>query len=301
MVLTGILTMIVVWCMCYGMMPTVVLAVLCLALGAVFAISNRHEHGDFLDIDVLAQKSRLLPINPALKMWPILALMFICIASNSPWIGLILAAFCLVMTVMVGGIRIHDYLALMAIPIVFMLISGLALLFEFGPDAQGVINIDLFGVWMFVPATNQVKTILVMSKAFGAISCLYLLGLSTPMVDVIGVLRRAHVPDVVVALMYLVYRCTFIMLDMHHSMKNAATCRLGSCDLRTSVRTTGLIFANLFARSYKKANNMFDAMESRCYDGGISFYSTSKPVDARQIAFTACIVAITLAVTIMLY
>lgn len=301
MVATGILTMIVVWCMFYGVIPTVWLALLCVVLGVIFAVLSRHEHGDFFDIDMQAQRSRLLKMSPALKNWSVIALMFICIASNSPWVGLGLAVFCLIMTVIVGGIELHDYVALMAIPLVFMLISGLALLFEFGPEAAGVINIPLFGIWMFVPDVNQAKTILVMAKAFGAISCLYLLSLSTPMVDIIGVLRRAHIPDVVASLMYLIYRCTFIMLEMHHSMKDAATCRLGYCNLSTSIRTTGQIYSNLFARSYKKANNMFDAMESRCYDGDVEFYSTAKPITAVQAVFAIAVIVATLSATIVLY
>ena len=73
----------------------------------------------------------------------------------------------------------------------------------------------------------QVRTMLVMARALGAVSALYLLSLSTPMPEIIGVLRKMRCPDVVTELMYLIYRYIFLLFHMHDAMKNSAMSRLG--------------------------------------------------------------------------
>ena len=47
-----------------------------------------------------------------------------------------------------------------------------------------------------------------------------------------------------------------------------------------SLRTTGRVYGGLLAHSFRRAQACFDAMESRCYDGGIRFLTRVKPVRA---------------------
>jgi cobalt/nickel transport system permease protein len=235
----------------------------------------------------LAQNSRLHSVSPTLKFWMVLALLFLCISSPSPVVGLALALATAFLTTVVGGIKLRDYLGLMALPLSFLLLSGLALLFEYNPQATGVINVAVFNGYLTVSYQAQTTALLVMSRAFGALSCLYLLSLSTPMSEIITVLRRAHCPDVVVELMYLTYHYIFVLLAMYDSMKHAAESRLGYRDLRTFVRTTGNICANLLACSYRQASTNFDAMESRCYDGEIRFLESGRHVTVPQISIAS--------------
>ena len=47
-----------------------------------------------------------------------------------------------------------------------------------------------------------------------------------------------------------------------------------------SLRTTGRVYGGLLAHSFRRAQACFDAMECRCYDGGIRFLTREKPVRA---------------------
>lgn len=282
----AILTMVVVWCTFYTMVPNGILMAACISIAILSVISHRHEHEGVLDVDCVAQQSRLNSLNPVLKFWSALALMFICVASNTPVTGVFLAILMMLITVIIGKVRLKDYIDLLTIPMVFLFMSGLALLFDFTATtitSNVVIEIPVFNHYLTVTHKSQLQTILVMSKAMGSISCLYFLSLSTPMAEIIGVMKKSKVPTIVIELMYLIYRYTFILFDMHHAMKEAAASRLGFVDFRTGVRTTGLLFAHLLARSYRKASNNFDAMESRCYTGEIEFLENEKAVRTRHV------------------
>ncbi len=301
MIITAILTMLVLWCLFYGVVPNVILIGICLITGAFLAVLSRHKHEGFLVIDILAQNSKLNKVNAALKFWTVLALLFLCVASNSVAIGLILTVVMLLLIVPCGGLHFHEYLSLLSLPVSFLLISALALLFDYGNAAAGVINLPIIQGYLFVSQASQIRAALVLSKALGALSCLYLLSLSTPMSEIISVLRRAHIPDVVIELMYLIYRYTFVLFEMYRSMKDAAKSRLGFVNFSISVKTTGMIYSNLLARSYQKAMKNFDAMESRCYVGEIRFLENEKRISLIQSILAVSFVIIILALTVALH
>ena len=299
--ITAILSAAVVWCLFYGKINSTVLAVICAGLGTVLLIFGKHTNNQFLTIDVLAYSSRLRKVNPSLKFWTVLILMVICISAKSPAAGIFLTVIMAVLVVFIGGLELHDYVNILALPVLFLMTSGLVLLFEITAYKNGVISIPLFGYgyWLCVSEITQARAALVLSRALGAVSCLYLLSLTTPMADLIGVLRRSKCPNVMIELMYLIYRYIFILLSMHHTMKNAAKSRLGYIDYRTSIRTTGKLYSNLLSRSYRQANNNFDAMESRCYDTEIRFLENRGEITVIHISVAVCITVCALCLSLL--
>lgn len=111
---------------------------------------------------------------------------------------------------------------------------------------------------------------------------MYFLTLTTPACEIVGVLRRAHVPKLIIELMYLIYRFIFILLDIYGRMREAAESRLGYRDFRTSCRSFGGTVGNMLVLSMRKSGTYYDAMLSRCYNGEIQFLEPEKPVHMQQ-------------------
>ena len=260
-----------------GTLPTAAVLALCVLAGGALAVFGHHSHGGVLVIDVYARRSRYFAWSPALKTGGCVLLLVLCVASPSPWVPLALALIMAFLTVW-GGIRFHDYLALLSLPAAFLLLSGLALLWDYVPVMDGVAAIPLWNGWLVVTAAAQVRARLVMARALGAMSCLYFLSLSTTMPEIFSVLRRAHVPSVMTELAVLIYRYLFVLLSAYETMQDAAASRLGYSTFARSIRTTGAVYGNLLAASFRRAGACFDAMESRCYDGEIRFLEREKPV-----------------------
>ena len=165
-------------------------------------------------------------------------------------------------------------------PAAFLLLGGIALLWEYASAPGGVANVPFLGGYFVLRAPAQTAARLVMARALGAVGCLYFLSLSTPVPELLDALRRARVPEVVGDLAVLIYRYIFILFATFRSMRDAAASRLGYAGPVRSLRTTGRVYGGLLAHSFRRAQACFDAMESRCYDGGIRFLTREKPVRA---------------------
>ncbi len=299
--IAAILTMVVVWCLFYGKIPVAVLAVFCVGFGLAFGIISKHKSSRLMVIDVLAQVSCLKKVNPLLKFWVVITLMVLCVSATNPVVGIYLAITVLVLVVYIGGLKFYDYIHILALPVSFLMMSGLVQLFEVTTQPIGVFGFRLFGFWFCVSAVAQDNTVLVMARALGAVSCLYLLSLTTPMAELIGVLRRLRCPNVLIELMYLIYRYIFILFSMYQTMGDAAKSRLGYRDYPTSLRTTGSLYSNLLSRSYRMANKNFDAMESRCYDTEIRFLENRERVTGVQTVVSIGIIISTLSLSLLLH
>lgn len=149
-----------------------------------------------------------------------------------------------------GKVRLYDYIRFLAMPLFFILFGGGALFF----------------------ATEDMWLVLLVTlRAVGAVSAFYFLTLSTPVGELMAVLRKCHVPPVLIGLMYLLYRDIFVLTGVWQSMFTAAQSRLGYADYRTSLRTFGGIGSNLLLLSWKRADDCYHAMEARGYEGTICF------------------------------
>ena len=296
---TAVLTMAFTWCLLYGSLAQPLLIAVCVVSGAFFADFSRHKPDRELSVDALAQTSRLRHVSPALKFLTLLALIIICVASRSLLAGVFLVFAALVLAAPVGGLGLRRFVHVLTLPVSFLLIGGLALLIEVSPGPIGVFNINVLGAFLSVTAASQARAALIVSRALGAVSCLSLLSVTTPMPDIIGVLRRFRCPSLIIDLMYLIYRYIFILLSLHHEMHNAVRSRLGFRDLRTSIRATGMIYANLLARSYQFASKNFDAMESRCYDTGIRFLERRAGVAPVHMGVAAALLLASLCISML--
>lgn len=276
--ITGVLAALVLFGLCAGAMPAGAAAALGVLAGAALWAFGHHSHGGVLVIDVYARRSRYFAWSPALKTAACALLLVLCVVSPTSWVPLALALILAALTVAGGGVTPRDYLALLSLPAAFLLLSALALLWDYAPAGDGVLAVPLWNGWLVVTAAAQARARLVTARALGAVSCLYFLSLSTTVPEMIAVLRRARVPQVMTELAVLIYRYLFVLLSACGAMKDAAASRLGYGGLVRSIRTTGAVYGNLLSASFRRSGACFDAMESRCYDGEIRFLQREKPV-----------------------
>ncbi len=268
-----------------GQLPPMWMAAVCLLVVFLFLLGGSHRHDSMLTLDVYARRSQLCRENAAFKTVGSLCLLVMCVCSSSPIPPLCLFLFLSIVTVAAGGVKLREYFSLLGLPAMFLMLSGLTLLWDFYQKLpkEAVLFLPFFGGWLAVVPAAQALGMLVLSRALGAVSCLYFLSLSTPLSELLSVLRRAHVPDIVVELAVLIYRYIFILLATFRDMKHSAASRLGYQGLKRSLCTTGLIYGALLANSFRRAGACFDAMESRCYTGQIVFFTPKKQVTGKLI------------------
>lgn len=225
-------------------------------------------------IEQYAYASGLRYSSPYLKTVFSVAVLLACLILDKPAVSAFIILSMMAAAVSVGRVKLYDYIGLLAIPLFFLVFGGIALLFT----------------------TYDVRTTAeVTLRALGAVSAFYFLILSTPVGEIMTVLRRCHLPKLFLTLMYLIYRFIFILTDVWGAMNTAAQARLGYVDYRTSLHTFGGIAGNLLVLSMKRADAFYDAMEARCYDGELRFLETAKRSRAYEwigAAFYLCVLVL---------
>lgn len=143
-------------------------------------------------------------------------------------------------------------MSLMSIPVVFMILGSIAIAFGVSMSPIGDYNLHLCGFYLYTSDENIMKTMEIVMKAFGAISAMYMMTLSTNTSEIISVLRKAHIPKIIIELMNMIYRFIFILIDVQCKMKNSAQSRLGYIDFKTSCYSFGSTASKLLIVSLKK-------------------------------------------------
>ncbi len=244
----------------------------------------RNKQAEGFSIDFYAYTSKIRGWNATFKVYLSVMILILCILLDNPYVSVVVIIIMAYLTVVKGGLAVHKYLSILTIPIIFILLGTFTIAIDFSRHPMGEYNLYLGFCYVFTSQAKLKEVVFLILKVFASISSLQMMTLSTPSSEIIHVLRKAHVPKLIVELMNLIYRYIFILMEVYTKMKNSAESRQGYCDFKTSCYTFGSIASNMLVVSLKKANTYYDAMEARCYDGDLIFLEEYKKVEAIQVA-----------------
>ncbi|KGF48116.1 hypothetical protein HMPREF0872_00510 [Veillonella montpellierensis DNF00314] len=258
----------------------------------------KHKKHAF-SIDMYAYHSNINGWNPGLKLLLATCMICSCIVLDNLYVSMSIILISMFITVVIGKMNFREYLIILSVPITFLIVGSLVIAFNIDSVERG-----LFGMWTplgYIFASHEsLNTVLhLWGKAFGGMSAMFMLSLSTPSNEIFSVLRKLYVPTLVIELMNMVYRFVFIMIETFLHMHESAESRLGFVNYRTSLKTFGCIASNLFIVSMKKGDRYYDAMEARCYDGNLVFLETEKDITVIQSVMVLVSMIIILGIWIM--
>ena len=254
-------------------------------------------------IDKLCYYSKLRYKSPYLKTALAMITLIIAVTARSVSVSLLIVAVMAYLTMIKGGTEPRRYCHFMAIPFTFLLLSSIAIAVNLSHTPLSVLSIPLGSWYLTVSFSGLYLVFKLIMTAMASVSCLYFLTLTTPLTDILMVLKRIHCPYLIIELMMLIYRFIFVLLDIAYQLRISQICRLGNKDRRTSWRSIGELMAVLLVRAMGRANDLYDAMESRCYDGIISVLEETAVTTKKEIAgvclFAAMLTAVAVAATIL--
>ena len=254
-----------------------------------------------ITIDNLCYHSKLRYCNAGEKFaFAVLTLLF-CVVSRSSVIAVIVLLTTGILTVWKGGIPFFRYLKFLTVPLAFLILSTLAIVLNISKIPLDLFSIPLGSWYLTGSRTALFYALQLILTALASVSCLYFLSFNTPMTDILSVLRRMHCPRLVIELMLLIYRFIFLLTEIASSITTAQNSRLGNKDFRTSCHSFSAMVSALFIRAIKKSSSLYDAMESRCYDGTIRVLTEHFPPKRREIFAIVLFEVFLLAVTLALH
>jgi cobalt/nickel transport system permease protein len=224
-----------------------------------------------ISIDKLAYTSKLKNVNPMEKFIFSMATIIMSITLNNIKVSIIVLLVMGFMTVSKGKLPFKDYIALMSLPLTFLIIGVITIAINVTSINKGLIfSFSVFNIKLGCTYESISIATRLFFKSLASVSCLYFLTLTTPIFEVLSVLRKLKVPKLFVELMGLIYRFIFVLLDTVNMIYISQNSRLGYSTFRISLNSLGGLISSLFLSSYKRSQDIYTAMESRCYDDEIN-------------------------------
>ena len=238
-------------------------------------------------IDKLSYQSKLRYVNASEKLVYALLTLVLCVLSRSVKVAVLVFAVNGVLTVGKGGIPLFRYIKLLMIPLAFLAAGMAAVMINVSRIPMDAFALPA-GEWYITGSCEGIRCGLRLCiTALSAVSSLYFLSLNTVMTDILCACRKLHFPPLLTELMLLIYRFIFVLFETASSITVSQQSRLGNRSFKTRIRSFGKLGSSLFILALKRSGALYDAMESRCYDGSIRVLSREQPAKAGEIAVIA--------------
>ena len=231
-------------------------------------------------IEQSAYANRWRGVSPAAKGLFALSGLIAAFAASTPQAAAA-SAFLLVVVTLAGARVAANRLMRVAAPAFgFLLVGSLSLLVSPDLDAQGALMVH----WLPEGAAPFLRLV---SRSTAALAALLFLVLTTPLIDLIALLRWLRVPEVLLELMVVCYRMLFVFSEALHDTLTAQSARLGYATPRLALRSLGQLTAGLTLQIWSRAHDLHVAAMARNCDGPLRFLEPTFAHATRDLALAA--------------
>jgi cobalt/nickel transport system permease protein len=196
----------------------------------------------------------------------VIALAMATITTNI-YINLSILIIMSMLTTVVAGIPINKYFKLLFIPSTFLVLSILTILISISRVDIYAWRIEIFNYYIGITESALQESILLSTRVFAAMASTFFLGLTTPLNNIIRVLKKMYLSNVLIELLVLIYRFIFIFLKEAMEIHTGQELKFGYSNMKNSLRSTGLLISSLFTRLILRYRDMVVILECKLYDG----------------------------------
>ena len=229
-------------------------------------------------IEQCAYGNRWRNVSPAAKGLFALGGFIAAFAAGRPAHAAAVAGMMTLAAVAGAGVPFARFLRVALPPLGFLLLGSLSLAFSLAYTPDLVVR------WL---PSGWAPIAQLAARSGGALASLLFLALTTPMIDLIALLRRLKMPEVLLELMVLCYRMLFVFSEALHDTRTAQAARLGYATPRLALRSLGSLTANLTLQIWQRAHALHVAAESRNNDGALRFLEPEYAHTSRDLTLAA--------------
>jgi len=230
-------------------------------------------------IEQSAYANRWRHVAPAAKGVFALAGFVAAFAAATPRAAIAVAALICLVTLVGARVAAGRYLRVAGPALIFLAISCVSLAFSVNVDGQSSAFDLTPGGWQKVAEVG--------ARSLGALAALLFLVLTTPLIDLIALLRALRTPEILLEIMVLCYRMLFVFSEAVHDTLTAQSARLGYSSNRLALRSLGGLAANLTLQVWQRASDLHVAALARNNDGPLRFLEPTF-ANGRRDVLVAC-------------
>lgn len=222
-------------------------------------------------IDHYAYGNALRRVDPAQKGGLTAIAIMLCLLLDRPAVGWLTLGWMFVLTSLWAQVPSRVFVRTLLAEGLFLFLSviGVAISVSLEHPAGDRAAWHLGGLWISTDTNAISLAYYLFTRALGCAAALNFLILTTPLTDLIELMRRVRVPETLIELMTLIYRAIFVLLDSMQRMAIAQAARLGYSSPGRALRSTALLGSQLFLDAYRRSWRMQTALKSRGLEGGI--------------------------------
>ncbi|ASA20037.1 cobalt ECF transporter T component CbiQ [Paenibacillus donghaensis] len=223
-------------------------------------------------IDAISYANGFRQLSP---LWKSLfaAVMFILSYLLHPFLQLTICLWIAVWCLLYARIPVRAYVMLLGMALLFYVLSLPALLLEIGHPAAGqawiTFPLPLTSLTVYITAGGVLRGGLLLARLAACLSCLLFVIFTTPFTELLLVLRRLRVPQLVLELMLIMYRFLFLLSDSAHGMLLARRLRGGSRGFRATIREAGSMGGALLGQTMRRYRGLSQGLAARGFTGEI--------------------------------
>ncbi|NJO83957.1 MAG: cobalt ECF transporter T component CbiQ [Blastochloris sp.] len=252
-------------------------------------------------IDRYAYNNALRRTDPAQKGGLAVLTILLCLLLDRPTVGLLAVAWMLALTALWARVPAFAFGRTLLAEGLFLLLSvvGVALSVSLSQPDAAPLAWRIGPLWFSTSSDALDLALRLLTRALGCAAALNFLILTTPLTDLIELLRRLRIPETLIELMTLIYRAIFVLLESLERMRIAQDARLGYHDARRAMRSAALLGSQLFLDAYRRSKRLQIALDSRGLDGPLRVLPLDYTFDRRAWWISAALAASLVLVGIM--
>lgn len=222
-------------------------------------------------IDQYAYANRMRAVDPAQKAVLAGLVIALCLGLKQPLVNLLALGWMWGLTTFWAGLPARTFGRVILAEGFFLLLSVVGIVVSVSLSLPPATDWrwQIGSIWVSSsPAALELAFHLV-SRSLGAASAMNFLALTTPLVDMLELFRRWHLPSILVDIMVIIYRFIFVLLDSLNTMYVAQDSRLGyQTSYWRAMNSAALLGSRLFINAFQRSRRLQIALESRGYEGG---------------------------------
>ena len=215
-------------------------------------------------IEQSAYSNRWRQVSPAAKGLFALCGMVAVFIAKTPVSACGIALLLCLTTLLGAGVPPVRYLRVAAPALLFLAVSGATL-------AASVQGGPVSGMTVQLIPTGLPRAAQVCGRSLGGLAALLFLALTTPLTDLIALLRRLKMPEALLDIMVLCYRMLFVFAESAHAIRIAQTARLGYGSISRSFRSLGALVTAITLQVWQRSLALHHAALARNNDGPFRF------------------------------
>lgn len=215
-------------------------------------------------IEQCAYGNRWRRVTPAAKGLFTIGTLIAAFAATQPAAAALVALLVVLAAVIGAGVPATRFLRVAIPPLGFLLLGCLTLAYSLDVAPGNGFTVR----WLPAGWTPIMQ---LAARSSAALTALLFLALTTPLVDLIALLRRLKMPEVLLEIMVLCYRMLFVFSEALHDTRTAQAARLGYATPALTLRSLGSLTANLTLQIWQRAHALNVAAQSRNNDGAFRF------------------------------